>query len=58
MAVTLVPYSHVVSGLQEMAAQRFEVAFDKDTLKTLTDSELSDERACRQNVGKGLRARW
>ena len=53
IAVTLDTYSHVVSGLQEIAAQRFEGVLDGEALKILTDSDISDEsQGCRQNVGK------
>jgi len=54
IAVTLDTYSHVVSGLQEVAAQRFEGMLDSEVLRLLTDAELSDKDTslCRQNVGK------
>ena len=53
IAVTLDTYSHVVSGLQEVAAERFEGALDSEALKILTSAEISDEpQECRQNVGK------
>ena len=50
MAVTLDTYSHVVSGLQEVAAQRFEGTLDGEALKLLTDTDLPDK-----DVGKGRR---
>ena len=54
IAVTLDTYSHVVSGLQEVAAHRFEGVFNGEALKILTASDISDEsQGCRQNVGKG-----
>ena len=55
IAVTLDTYSHVVGGLQEVAAHRFEGVLDREALKILTDSDVSDEsQECRQNVGKGV----
>ena len=55
IVVTLDTYSHVVGGLQEVAAQRFEGALDGEALKILTSSEISDEsQECQQNVGKEL----
>jgi len=51
IAVTLDTYSHVVSGLQELAVQRFEGIFDKEVLKILTNTEVPNESKCRQNVG-------
>ena len=55
IAVTLDTYSHVVSGLQEVAAHRFEGMMDGEALKILTDSDISNEsQGCRQNVGKGV----
>jgi integrase len=55
IAVTLDTYSHVVGGLQEVAAQRFEGALDSEALKILTSAEISDEpQECRQNVGNEL----
>jgi len=54
IAVTLDTYSHVVGGLQEVAAQRFEGALDGEALKILTNSEISDEsQECRQSVSRG-----
>ena len=51
IAVTLDTYSHVVGGLQEVAAQRFEGALDGEALKILTSSKISDEsQECRQGV--------
>ena len=49
IAVTLDTYSHLVSGLQEVAAQSFEGTFDRETLQLLTDLELY-----KKNVGKNL----
>jgi len=40
IAVTLDTYSHVVSGLQETAAQRFEGTLDRGTLKLLVNPAL------------------
>ena len=53
IALTLDTYSHVVGGLQEVAAQRFEGVFNKEALTLLTHIELANEDAstCRQNVG-------
>ncbi len=52
IAVTLDTYSHMVGGLQEVAAQRFESTLDGKTLKILTNYETSNEaEPCRQNVG-------
>ena len=50
IAITLDTYSHVVSGLQETTAQRFEGMLDRGTLKLLVNPDLP-----RQNVGKGWR---
>ena len=50
IAVILDTYSHVVSGLQETALQRFEGMLDRGTLKLLVNPDLP-----RQNVGKGRR---
>jgi len=47
IAITLDIYSHVVSGLQEVAAQRFEETLNREALKLLVDSDLS-----RKDVGK------
>ena len=53
IAVTLDIYSHVVGGLQEVAAQRFEGVLDGEALKILTNSDMSEEsQECRQNVGR------
>ncbi len=52
IAVTLDTYSHVVPGLHEAAAQRFERVFERQALRILTDADLSSESACRQNVGR------
>jgi integrase len=51
IAITLDTYSHVVSGLQEAAAQRFEGTLDGEVLKILT-KPLDQTEECRQNVGK------
>lgn len=48
IAVTLDIYSHVVSGLQEVAAQRFEGTLDGEALKLLVSPHLPTT-----NVGKG-----
>ena len=40
IAVILDTYSHVVSGLQETAAQRFEGMLDRGTLKLLVNPDL------------------
>jgi len=50
IAVTLDTYSHMVSGLQEVAAQRFEGILNAEALRLLTDVELTDKDtdACRQ----------
>ena len=54
IAVTLDIYSHVVSGLQEVAAQRFEGMLNKGALKSLSDTRfiVTDPSKCRQYVGK------
>ena len=49
IAVTLDIYSHVVSGLQEVAAQRFEGTLDGEALKLLVSPHLPTT-----NVGKML----
>ena len=53
IAVTMDIYSHVVSGLQELAAQRFERIFDEESLKILTNAGMPNGLECRQNVGSG-----
>ena len=53
IAVTLDLYSHVVSGLQEVAAQRFEGTLDREALKLLTDTDLADK-----DVGKMSARSW
>ena len=52
IGITLDTYSHVVPGLQEVAAQRFEEIFDKQPLQVILSSE---SRTCRQNVGRGVK---
>jgi len=47
IAVTLDTYSHVVSGLQEVAAQRFEGTLDGEALKLLVEADIPKE-----DVGK------
>jgi len=59
IAVTLDTYSHVVGGLQEAAAHRFEGMLDSEALKLLTVSDISEEsRGCRQNVGNEVDSRY
>ncbi|MBM3120532.1 MAG: hypothetical protein FJ006_13495 [Chloroflexi bacterium] len=48
ITVTMNIYSHVVSGLQELAAQHFERIFDEEALKILTNVGMPDELECRQ----------
>jgi len=40
--VTIDIYSHVVSGLQEVAAQRFEETLDGEALKLLVNPHMSE----------------
>ena len=48
IAITLDTYSHVVSGLQETATQRFEGILDAESLQILTDSGPSEQsQECR-----------
>jgi len=47
IAITLDTYSHVVSGLQEAAAQRFEGTLNGEVLKILT-KPLDQTAECRQ----------
>ncbi len=57
IAVTLATYSHIVGGLQEVAAQRFEGALYGEALNILTSSEISDEsQECCQTVVSQARA--
>ena len=48
--VALATYPHVVSGLQEVAAQRFDGTLDGEALKLPTDGDLAnkDTEECRQ----------
>ena len=55
IGITLDTYSHVVPGLQEVAAQRFEEIFDREALQVILGSE---SRTCRQNVGKAPEIRY
>jgi integrase len=44
IGITLDTYSHVVPGLQEAAAQRFDEIFDKDALRVILDTERHECR--------------
>jgi integrase len=51
IGITLDTYSHVVPGLQEAAAERFDDIFDKEALQVILKTEPHE---CRQNVGNDL----
>jgi hypothetical protein len=57
ITVTLDTYSHVVPGLQEMAARRIEVVIGDEVFEELgvnagTDIVSASVELCRQDVGK------
>ena len=52
IAVTIDTYSHIVPGLQEMAARRIEVAIGDEALKILSDGIARDSIPA--DVGKML----
>jgi integrase len=55
IGITLDTYSHVVPGLQEVAAQRFDEIFDKEALGIILSTEPNE---CRQNVGRGGKIKY
>ncbi len=56
IAVTIDTYSHVVPGLQEMAARRIEVAIGDEALKILGDDIAGDSMSA--DVGKCWQNGW
>jgi integrase len=55
IGITLDTYSHVVPGLQEVAAQRFDEIFDKEALQVILNTGPHE---CRQNVGRDDQTRY
>ena len=53
IAVTLDIYSHVVSGIQEAAAQRFDETLGVGVTKHASQPDALSRR-CRQDVGRGV----